>query len=106
MEDNLDKEIVEAVEFIKKNSPKLQLYVCGKLLEKSERGTYKIKAIDARKTLGSIFHIPREAQLRILAELESYRLILKINRKEYFIPIRREEYQELFDKPLKDIVSS
>jgi len=100
MEENLDKEIIEAVEFIKKNSPKLHLYVCGKLLEKAERGTLKIKAINARKTLGSIFHISREHQLKILNELENYKLILKINRKEYLIPISNKEYQEIFDKPL------
>lgn len=100
MKENLDKEIIKAVEFIKKNSPKLHLYVCGKLLEKAERGTFKVKAIDARKTLGSIFHINRESQLKILNELEKYKLILKINRKEYIIPISRQEYIELFDRPL------
>ena len=100
MEENLDKEIIEAVEFIKENSPKLHLYVTAKLLEKSERGTLKIKAIDARKTLGSIFHISRECQLKILNELERYKLLLKVNRKEYLIPITSEDYQELFDKPL------
>ena len=101
MKENLDKEIIKAVEFIKKNSPKLHLYVCGKLLERAERGTLKIKAIDARKTLGSIFHISRESQLKILNELEHYKLILKVNRKEYIIPISRQEYQELFDKKLE-----
>lgn len=100
MGENIEKEIVEAVKFIKKNSPKLHLYVCGKLLEKAERGTLKIKAINARKTLGSIFHISRESQLKILNELEKYKLILKINRKEYIIPITSEEYRDLFDKPL------
>lgn len=100
MKENLDKEIIEAVEFIKENSPKLHLYVCGKLLENAERGTLKIKAITARKTLGSIFHISRESQLKILNELEDYKLILKINRKEYLIPITSIEYQEIFDRPL------
>lgn len=100
MEENIDKEIIEAVEFIKNNSPKLHLYVCGKLLEKAERGTLKIRAIDARKTLGSIFHISRDSQLKILNELESYKLILKINRKEYIIPITNTEYQKLFDRNL------
>ena len=98
--EEIDKEIIETVEFIKKNSPKLHLYVCGKLLEKAERGTLKIKAINARKTLGSIFHISREHQLKILNELESYKLILKINRKEYIIPISSQEYQNIFDRPL------
>ncbi len=100
MKENLDKKIIEAVEFIKENSPKLHLYVCGKLLEKAERGTLKIKATEARKTLGSIFHINRESQLRILAELEDYKLILRISRKEYIIPISNAEYQELFNKKL------
>ncbi len=100
MEENIDKQIIEAVEFIKENSPKLHLYVAAKLLEKAERGTLKIKAINARKTLGSIFHISRESQLKILAELENYKLILKINRKEYMIPISRLECEELFDRPL------
>ena len=98
--EKIDKEIIEAVRFIKKNSPKLHLYVAGKLLEKAERGTLKIKAINARKTLGSIFHISREHQLKILSELENYKLILKINRKEYLIPITEKEYTELFEKPL------
>ncbi len=98
--DNLDKEIIEAVEFIKKNSPKLHLCVAAKLLEKAERGTLKIKAINARKTLGSIFHISREHQLKILNELENYKLILKINRKEYLIPITRIECQDIYESPL------
>lgn len=95
-----EKEIIEAIQFIKKNSPKLHLYVCGKLLERAERGTFKIKAIEARKCLGSIFHINREAQLKILNELEDFRLILKLNRKEYLIPITHEDYEELFNRHL------
>lgn len=100
MGEDIEKEILEAIEFIKENSPKLHLYVCGKLLEKTERGTHKITAIAARKYLGSIFHISRECQLKILSELEKYKLILRLSRKEYLIPINEEEYQDIFNKPL------
>jgi len=93
-------EILDAVNFIKDNSPKLHLYVCGKLLERRKRGTFRIRVVDARKTLGSIFHISKNSQLKILKELESYKLILRISNKEYLIPITPEEYETLFNKPL------
>lgn len=96
-----EQEIIEAVEFIKENSPKLHLYICGKLLESAEKGTLKIRCLEARKVLGSIFHIGRQAQLKILRELENYKLLLKINRKEYLIPITSEEYEELFNRVLE-----
>lgn len=98
MKEDIDKEIIEAVQFIKKNSPKLHLYVCAKLLEKSEKGSSILSALEARRTLGSIFHISRKCQLRILKELEDYKLILKINKKEYLIPINEIEYQEIFER--------
>ena len=96
-----EQEILKAVEFIKKNSPKLHLYVAGKLLERTDKGTFKIKAVEARRTLGSIFHVSKQSQLKILKELEMYKLILRVNRKEYLIPITSEEYLELFEKPLE-----
>jgi len=96
-----EQEIIEAIKFIKKNSPKLHLYVAGKLLERTEKGTFRLKFIQARRTLGSIFHINKQAQLKILKELEMYKLILKVNRKEYLIPITHEEYESFFKEPLK-----
>ena len=98
-----ETEILEAVEYIKANSPKLHLYVCGKLLEQCERGSLRLKALEARRCLGSIFHVNKQSQLKILKELEMYKLILKVNRKEYLIPITQEDYSELFDKPLEVI---
>lgn len=96
-----EQEILEAVNFIKKNSPKLHLYVAASMLSRTERGSFIIRTIEARRTLGSIFHINKQAQLKILKELEMYKLILKINRKEYFIPITSDDYEELFNEPLK-----
>ncbi len=92
-----EKEILDAIHFIKENSPKLHLYVTGKLLEYTERGSFRLKAEKARKALGSIFHINKKSQLRILGELEEYKLILRINRKEYLIPITADDYVEMFE---------
>jgi len=33
-------------------------------------------------------------------ELQKYKLLLRISKKEYLIPITKEEYKELFDKKL------
>jgi len=38
MKQEIEFQIIKAVEFIKKNSPKLHLYVAGKLLANSDRG--------------------------------------------------------------------
>jgi hypothetical protein len=100
MKEELEKKIIEAIEFIKENSPKLHLYITAKLLERSERGTSRIKTIEARRILGSIFHISRDSQLKILRELEEYRLILRINKKEYLIPITKEGYEKIFNRQL------
>ena len=96
-----EQEIIEALNFIKDNSPKLHLYVAATMLSRTEKGTFRLKAIEARRTLGSIFHINKQAQLKILKELEMYKLILRLNRKEYLIPITSEDYEELFNEPLK-----
>lgn len=96
-----EKEIIESLDFIKRNSPQLHLYTCGKLLERAERGTSIIRQLDARRSLGSILHISKNAQLVILKELEFFQLLIKINRKEYLIPITFEEYNRLFNIPLK-----
>lgn len=98
-----EEQILEAIKYIKCNSPKLHLYFCGKLLEKAERGTHRIKQIEARRSLGSILHISRNAQQKILDELELYKLLLRLNRKEYLIPITYQEYEELFSTPLKKL---
>lgn len=98
-----EHEIIEVMKFIKKNSPKLHLYVAASMLSRVDRGTFRIRAIEARRTLGSIFHVNKQSQLTILRELEIYKLILKINRKEYLIPFTKEEYEELFQQPLKEI---
>lgn len=100
-----ENEIIEALKIIKKHSPKLHLYLAAKLLERTEKGTYKIKAIECRRTLGSIFHINKQSQLKILEELEAYRLILRVNRKEYIIPFTEEDYQDIFKEPVKRLES-
>ena len=73
-----------------------------KLLERVEKGSSKIKVVEARRTLGSIFHINKQSQLKILEELEMYKLLLRVNRKEYIVPFTREEYEEIFKEPLKE----
>ena len=98
-----EQQILEALKFIKKHSPKLHLYVAASLLSRTEKGTHRIAFIEIRRTLGSIFHISKQSQLKILKELEMYKLILKINRREYLIPITYEEYEKMFDEPLRQI---
>lgn len=98
-----NEDILEAFKFIKKNSPKLHLYICGKFLENTTKGSLRIKMIDARRILGSIFHISKQSQITILKELEMYKLLLPINRKEYLIPISPEDYEELYQQPLKQV---
>lgn len=98
-----ETEIVEALKIIKKYSPKLHLYVAAKLLEKAGKGTHQIKEVEARRQLGTIFHISRESQLRIIKELENYRLLIKVDKGLYLIPLTEQEYEILFNKPLKKI---
>jgi len=92
------REIIEALEFIKNNSPKLHLYVAASILSRVNKGTHRISFVDIRKTLGSIFHVNKQSQIMILKELESYKLILRINRKEYLIPFTKEEYEKMFNE--------
>jgi len=95
---DIEEKIVEAIEYIKANSPRLHLYICGRLLEKAERGTLKIKKKEAKKALGSIFHISRDAQYSIIKELEEFKLLLSISNKEYLIPITKKDYENMFKK--------
>ena len=98
-----EQEILEALKVIKESAPKLHLYVAASILSRVEKGTSRIKVIEARKTLGSIFHVNKQSQLKILKELETYQLLIRSNRKEYIVPFSREEYEELFNESPWDI---
>jgi hypothetical protein len=85
--------IISSINYIKKNCPKLHLYICGKLLEKTRVNIIEMRQL--RFILGSVFHIPKGLQTQIIKELIEMKLLIRKNKYELIITITKSEYENL-----------
>ncbi len=65
--------------------PELQILMARVIKDKKADREGLIHSIILRRSLGSMFHIERAAQLRIIKEFEMMGLFIKTGRKEYKI---------------------